>query len=237
MVSLNSLPLDKVWTAVKRVLCFFGVFVLIIVGVTIGRLTRPSAPSNGSQDGLLGVYVEQLDGYKTRLVEVEKGLSWYKKLSEKQVKPTVVTNPTPPDTVWRTNFFPLPEPTGIDSSFIDQAFDFEYPFFFRRRVDSLYVSTFNRTRNEINLYAFGGIGRQLDIAISPTKRRDAVAIFTSRDWVIFNGFGLGGGMSYDLIRPQPYLSAKTRITLFKIAEIELGTAFPLGAKLDVHYRF
>jgi hypothetical protein len=237
MVNLNSLPLDKVWATVKRVLCFFGVFVLIIIGIAVGRFLRTDAPFTGDSSALISVYAGQLSDYQQRLKEAKEGMAWYKKLSEKQVKPVVGTSFVKPDTVWQTSFFPLPGEKVIDSAWVARAFDFEYPFFLKKRHDSLYVSTYNQTRSEFKLYVFGGLGREWDVAARPKELGNAVGLTTSRDWIIFNGFGVGGGMAYDLIKPIPFLNAKTRLTFFKSIELELSTGFPLGARVDTHYWF
>ena len=202
----------------------------VFAGYTVGKRNGSSPTSDQAAIN------NAVSLYRQRLDEAEKGLSFWKSLAEKKVEPETIAGK--PDTIFRDNFFALPT-TGKsvpESVLVPVYFNFEYPFLVRGRGDSLYVDTYNRAKDRVTQYGFGGIGQTWDMTFNPRDTATTqVALFTSRDWFVFRGFGLGTG--YSIFKPGFYGSGKVASTLFKTFDLDLTATTDKEVKINLHYTF
>jgi len=220
--------LGAIGNAIKWFLTLVALGGLIIVGMGI----RSCVADDTTIRGYDSLSVKLLVGdYEKRLKESRDGLAWYKGLYERRAVAVVTKIERFPfalrgETMWLTP----------DSVFTD----IEIPFFVRKNEDSLRVLTFYKPTNTISSYAFGDLGRNFDIMLDPgAPVGKAISLITSRDWVIFNGFGIGAGMRYNLIAPPfPFVDVKARLTLFQLFELEANVSpFPSEVRVEAHYFF
>jgi hypothetical protein len=172
------------------------------------------------------------DEWSKRLKESEKGLSFWKSLAEKQVKPIVFTQHD--TTSLPAKIFYIPGDSVILRDTLIKYLDFEMPYFVKLDGSNLSVGTRNLAKDNTSLWSFSDLGRNWDLAVT----KSGLSVTTAREYFRFDGFGLGGGVRYDDgLHRTLFFGAFTRATLFSRVELDARvTTLPEG-RLEAYYLF